>query len=188
MAKPVKIGKVDSFTARWTMLNKVRLWVRGNLMLSYHNAKIDGVDLFVRPIGWRRYLRFYPYSQGNRVRFCIGIKKGQTKPSPLGRIAIYEDLLLPEWSQKERYPLLTDPYSEAEGHGSPQFLNIIGSIISIAGQGRYTINHPTSKDATEIVSFDAKHDATMFMWLTPTIIAIVGTITSIILWVFFGKG
>ena len=155
-------------------------------MPSYHNVKIDGVDLFVRPIGWRRCFRFYPYSQGNKVRFRIGIKD-KTTPSPLGRIAIYEDLLLPEGSKKERYPLLTDPYMEAEAGEVPSHLDIKGSVIIDAGRQRYTINHPLEDNVIEIITFDAKRDATMFMWLTPAIIALIGTVISIVLWLLIGN-
>jgi hypothetical protein len=153
-------------------------------MPTYHNVNYSGVALFVRPIGWRKWLRFYPYSQGDKVRFRIGLKD-KTKHSPLGRIAVYEDIPLPEKSQKERYPQLIDYYLEAQGGTMPEELDLTGSVISVAGQCRYTINHPTSQEAIEIITFDAKRDSTMFMWLTPTIAAIVATIISVILWLFF---
>ncbi len=98
-------------------------------------------------------------------------------------IAIFEDIQLPEGSKKDRYPLIISTFTRVMSGYEYQHLDVEGLIMSISGHGRYTIDE-SQEEAIEIVTFDVKRDATMFMWLTPTIIAIIGTIISIILWVF----
>ena len=148
-------------------------------MPSYHSVIYRNTELRARPLGFRRFLRVYPYSQGGRVRFRVELRhKNQDTMPP---IAIFEDIPLAESSQKNRHPLLVSTFSEIASGTKFQYLDIKGSVMSVSGHGRYTIDNPDGKEEIEIVTFDIKRDATMFMWLFPTFL----TLVSIILWVLF---
>lgn len=136
----------------------------------------EEVKLHVRPLGWRRFIRFWPYSVGNRVRFRIELEnKSQT--SPLGTIAIYEDLPLPWDSAREQYPLMTDPSAAMFGY-NPLLRDVEGNVMTMVGSGRYTLGHPDSNDSENIANFYIRPDSAAIMWLlgiaTPILTGIVG--------------
>ncbi len=151
-------------------------------MPSYHNVTYRNTALSISPVGWRRWLKLYPYSQGGRIKFRIGLK--DKKQDTIPPITIYEDIPIPENSVKDKYPLIASTFGKMHSGAKFKYLDVEGSVLSVPGHGRYTIDNPYGKEAIEILTFDIKRDATMFMWLVPSVLALLSIIISVILWIF----
>lgn len=169
-------------------------------MPQFHRFKLESrrmipelpkkdVEFKVKPKGWFRYIfRCWPYWVGNRVQFRVEVEGKHIDSRILGTLAIYEDLPRPtHWKPlDEPFKLLSNPYAAGMNRGGElmKHLDIVGSRINIPGDGRYMVGYPGEPESFEIITFSAKSDETLTIWLLSIFISLASASVGFILGIF----
>ena len=148
---------------------------------KYREFKVEDVTFYVRPLGFRRLFRFWPYFVGDKVKFRIGIKDRAEDYQKPETLHIYESITTPEYSHEERYSSETNLFQKTIDYEMPSHLDIQGSKIYMPAKRRYTVEHPEIQKSTEIVSFRTLPNDILILCLFTILAFIVGGFAGLLL-------